>query len=176
MPFVDSVPPEKAGPKLKAIYDELQNEAGFVPQFYQGLGLKPEVVRPLIGIDHPIMADAALPRKIKEQIAVVISGLNTSSYCVAMHLEKLKSFGIEKTLGRKLATNYPAAAVDDNVKALFRLAEKLTQHPENYSKQDVDEVLKAGWSQEAVLETVLAVSLFNMYNRISIGLGLIPEF
>ena len=176
MPFVELTPPESAPAELKVIYDDMQRAMGLVPQFFQVMGRKPDLIRAMQGVGGSIMGDGALPKAVKEQMAVVVSGINTSSYCVALHLEMLRGLGIEKNLGRKLATNYPAAQVEEKVKVLFRLADQLTKNPESFGEADVDEVLKAGWSREAVLEAVLAASLFNFYNRISIGLGLVPDF
>ena len=176
MPFVEIIPPESAPDELKVIYDDMQKVMGLVPQFFQALGSKPNLIRAIQGLGGSIMPDGALPKTVKEQMAVVVSGINTSSYCVALHLEMLRGMGIEKKLGMKLATNYPAAQVEEKVKVLFRLADKLTKNPESYGEADVDEVLKAGWTREAVLEAVLAASLFNFYNRISIGLGLLPDY
>jgi len=122
------------------------------------------------------MKDGALPRKIKEQIGVVVSGINASSYCVALHMELLRKFGIEKPVGRKLATEYENAPVDEKVKALFRFADKLTRKPYDISRADAEMVLQAGWSEAALFETALTAAMFNLYNRVSLGLGLMADF
>jgi AhpD family alkylhydroperoxidase len=46
---------------------------------------------------------------VKEQLAIVVSGLNVSSYCLLAHLEILCRLGIDKAIGPKLALNYPCA-------------------------------------------------------------------
>ena len=79
-------------------------------------------------------------RVLKEQIGLVVSGINSSSYCVALHMEILRGFGIEKPLGRKLATDYAAAPVGEKAQALFRFAEKLTRKPFDFEQEEVDGV------------------------------------
>ena len=48
------------------------------------------------------MADGALSMIVKGQIGVVVSGINSSSYCMVFHMELLRRLGVEKSLARKL--------------------------------------------------------------------------
>jgi uncharacterized peroxidase-related enzyme len=121
------------------------------------------------------MGDGALSLVVKEQIGLVVSGLNSSSYCIMFHMELLRRFGVDKTLARKLSADYKNAAVEPNVKALFRFAEKLTRHQDDIEESDTDELKRAGWSDDAVRETVLTVAYFNYINRVSLGLGLVGD-
>ncbi|MGH9790786.1 MAG: peroxidase-related enzyme [Candidatus Acidiferrales bacterium] len=176
MAWVTEVSEEQASPELKRLYEMLRAEFGFVPDFYKALGLLPKTIEGQLALAPAILSDGALPQKVKEQIAVVVSGLNTSSYCIAMHIEQLRQFGIEKPLGRKLAVDYRSAPVAPNVQALFRYADKLTRKPGDIEKADVDALRAAGWNDEQIIETVLTIALFGFFNRISIGLGLIADF
>jgi uncharacterized peroxidase-related enzyme len=113
---------------------------------------------------------------IKEQIALVVSGLNMSSYCLAAHMEILGRLGIEKAMSRKLALDYASAPVEPKVLELFKFADKLTRRPDDMKKADVDRLREAGWSDAAILDTVLIASLYACANRFSAGLGLLPDF
>ena len=70
-----------------------------------------------------------LPRIVREQIALVVSGINLSNYCLAAHLEILGRLGIDKKVSRKLVLDYTTASVEPKVMALFRFADKLSRHP-----------------------------------------------
>jgi len=106
----------------------------------------------------------------------VVSGINLSNYCLAAHLEILGRLGIDKKVSRKLALDYTTAPVEPNVMALFRFADKLSRHPADVEKADVDELRKHGWHDEAILETTLVVSLYACANRFSAGIGLVADF
>jgi uncharacterized peroxidase-related enzyme len=82
---------------------------------------------------------------------------------------------VEKTLARKLSADYESSAVEPNVKALFRFADKLTRHQDDIEESDTDELRKAGWSDDVIRETVLTVAYFNYINRVSLGLGLVGD-
>ncbi len=176
MAWVPEVPEEQASPELKRLYEMIRKDFGFVPPFYSAQGLLPRPIEGQVAIFPAIMADGALPQKVKEQMAIVVSGLNTSSYCVALHMEILKKFGIERPMGRKLAVDYPHAPVEPNVQALFRFADKLTKSPGDIVQADVDTLRAAGWNDQQIIETVLTTALFNFANRVSIGLGLMADF
>lgn len=175
MAWVPEIPEEQASPELRRLYEMIRPDFGFVPPFYKAQGLVPRAIEGQLPIFPAILGDGALPQKVKQQIAIVVSGLNTSSYCVALHLDLLRKFGIEKPVGRKLAVDYPNAPVEPNVQALFRFADKLTKSPGDIVQSDVDALRTAGWNDQQIIETVLTAALFNFANRVSIGLGLMAD-
>ena len=176
MPYVEPVPVEKADPQLLGLYERVRESFGLIPNYFLAQGRIPELVDAQLRMREIIMREGALPAALKGQIALVVSGINTSSYCVAIHLELLRPLGVEKALGRMLATNYSRAPVGDKVQALFRFADKLTRKEADVSKADVDAVFAAGWDQAALFETVLVVALMNFANRFAIGCGLVADF
>lgn len=176
MPFVTPVPEKEAGPELKPIYEKIRNRFGFIPNYFQMQGRVPALAETQLEFREIIMRDGALPASLKAQLAVVVSGINTSSYCVTVHLELLREYGIEKSFGRVLANNYPGAPVDEKTQALFRFADKLTRRPFDICDEDAAALRSAGWSEDELFEAVLVVSLMNFANRFAIGVGLMADF
>jgi uncharacterized peroxidase-related enzyme len=176
MSYVSQIAEEQAGPQLKALFQQIREAMGFIPNYFQAVGQMPEVLEAQLALGKAILKDGALPKKIKEQIGLVVSGLNTSSYCVAFHMEVLRGLGVEKTLSRKLTTDYPNAPVTAEVQALFHFADKLTRKPGDIAPEDAEAVRKAGWDENALLETVLTVAYFGFVNRVSLGLGLMADY
>jgi uncharacterized peroxidase-related enzyme len=176
MSFVTLLDEKQVDASLRQTFQEVRQRFGLLPNYFQAIGRIPSVVEghQLLGSD--LMQDGALPKLVKEQIGLVVSGINSSSYCVALHMEILRNLGIEKPLGRKLATDPQNAPVPENVKALFRYAEILTRKPADITQADADAILAAGWSEAALFELSVTVALFNLYNRVSLGLGLMSDF
>jgi uncharacterized peroxidase-related enzyme len=175
MPFVNEVEETQADAKLRELYTKIEQKLGFLPHYFKTLGAKPDVIQAQLSMNEAIMGDGALPLVIKEQIGLVVSGLNSSSYCIMFHMELLRRFGVEKTLARKLSSDYDNAAVEPKVKTLFQFAAKLTRRQDDIEEGDTDELKKAGWSDDAIRETVLTVAYFNYVNRVSLGLGLVGD-
>ena len=176
MSFVSQVSEEQASLELKPLYEHIRASWNFIPNYWLAQGRRPDVLRAQMALGAAISKDGALPRQLKEQISVVVSGINTSSYCVALHMELLRNLGIEKPIGRKLATDYEHAPAAPNVISLFRFADKLTRKPGDIVREDIEELKRAGWNEEQIYETVLTISLMNFFNRVSLGLGLMADF
>jgi uncharacterized peroxidase-related enzyme len=176
MPFVNEIEESQADPHLREIYGKIEQTLGFLPHYFKSLGPKPAAIEAQLQLNSAVMSDGALPMIVKEQVGLVVSGINSSTYCIMFHMELLRRFGVEKNLARKLTTDYESAAVESKVKELFRFADKLTRHPDDIGESDADALKKAGWDEAAIRETVLAVSYFNYINRVSLGLGLVTDF
>ena len=177
MSWLPLVSEEQASPEVKRIYAYLRENWGFVPNYFLALGGDPILLQDQVNLfTHAMIEERTLPRVIKEQVALVVSGLNFSNYCLAAHLEILGRLGIDRSLGRKLTLDYANAPVDPNVMALFRFADKLSRKPGEVEKSDVDRLHEHGWNDEAILETALVVSLAACANRFSAGMGLIADF
>jgi uncharacterized peroxidase-related enzyme len=176
MSFVSLISEEQASPQLKRIYEQVRQEFGFLPNYIQALGRAPQLIEAHLGFGELVTSDGALSKTIKEQIGLVVSGINTSSYCIAIHMEMLRRLGVEKPLSRKLATHYASAPVEEKVQVLFRFADRLTRKPGEIAQADVEAVSRAGWGDAEIVETVLTVAYFNLINRVSAGLGLIADF
>lgn len=176
MSFVQQVEESEAGDQLTPIYQKIREGFGLVPNYFKALGPRPELILTHLELGERITQDGALPRAVKERLGLVVSGINSSSYCVAVHMEVLRKLGVEKSLGRTLAVNYPKAPVDEREQALYRFADKLTTKPGDVGQADIDALKQVGWDDPAVVETVLAVAYFNFINRVSLGLGLMADF
>lgn len=175
MSFISPVSEDQAVPPLKNIYAAIRQKMGFLPNYFQALGRRPGLVEGHLALTAAVEQSPALSIALKEKMGLVISGLNSSSYCIAIHMELLRGMGVERPLGRKLVTDYPNAPVDSREMALYRFADKLTVRPAEVKQEDVDALRAAGWDDDAIVEAVVAVSYYNFINRVSMGLGVVAE-
>jgi uncharacterized peroxidase-related enzyme len=176
MSFVEPVMEDQASPPLRQLYAKIKGAFGFLPNYFLAMGRSPACIEGHLALAASIMEDGALSRRVKEQLGMVVSGLNTSSYCIAAHMELLRNMGVEKTLSRKLATDYPNAPFGEKEQALFRFADKLTRKTADVDRDDIEALKRAGWDEAAIFEAVLAIAWLNFINRISIGLGVVADF
>ena len=66
---------------------------------------------------------------------------------------------------RAVLDDYRTAPIDDRTKALFRFLDLVNRASATIRAEDVDALLAAGWSQEAVYDAITVCALFNFYNR-----------
>ena len=179
MSWVPLVRTEDANPEVRNTYGFLQETWSFVPNYFQALGRDTALLRDQVNLFTDIMfveREGGLPRVVKEQLAMVVSGLNFSSYCLAAHMEILSRLGLERPVARKLALDYPSARVEPKVMELFKFADKLTKKPADIEEADVQGLRDAGWGDAAIVDVVLVTSAYAMANRFSAALGLIADF
>lgn len=176
MSFVGLVTEDRASPRLQSLYQQIRVKMGFLPNYFQALGGAPGIIEGQLALSSALLQPGALSPALKEKIGLVVSGLNSSSYCIAVHMEMLRGMGVEKALGRKLVTDYASAPVEEKERALYRFADKLTRKPAHARLSDVEALRSAGWDDAAVVETVVTVSYFNFINRVSMGLGVVADF
>ncbi len=107
----------------------------------------------------------------REIMAAYVSGLNACSFCHGSHQAVAQQFGIEPTVIEQLLEDIDQAPIREPLKPLFRYLKKLTLSPSKLVQKDADAVLQAGWTEEALHDTILIGCLFNFYNRLLDGHG-----
>jgi alkylhydroperoxidase family enzyme len=55
--------------------------------------------------------------------------------------------------------------LSDELKVLFAFIDKVNRTSNQISASDVEEVKRAGWSEEAIYDAITVCSLFNFFNR-----------
>lgn len=61
--------------------------------------------------------------------------------------------------------DYRTAPIGEREKALFAFIEKMNRQSSRLRKKDVEEVMAAGWSEEAMYDAITVCALFNFYNK-----------
>jgi alkylhydroperoxidase family enzyme len=70
----------------------------------------------------------------------------------------------DRPLVTAVLQDYRTAPIGDREKALFAFIEKVNRESSRLTKEDVEEVKAAGWSEEALYDAITVCALFNFYN------------
>lgn len=108
----------------------------------------------------------------REMMAAFVSGLNACSFCHGVHAEVASRFDVNPEILDGLIADIDSSTLDSRLKPVFHYLRKLTLFPSKIVKSDVQKVLEAGWSEEALHEAILVGCLFNFYNRLLDGHGI----
>lgn len=132
----------------------------------------PGTVPALMGFIEAVMrAPGPLDIAERELISAYVSAGNACTFCYGSHTIYAEAFGIEKGLIAALVDDFEAAPLDQKMKAMLRYVMKLNTMPARYAQADLDAVLSAGWTEEAVFQGVQVAGLFHMMNRVVEGMG-----
>ena len=87
------------------------------------------------------------------------------------HAAGLLALTRDDQLVAALAQDYRNAPISDADRAMLDYAVKLTRRPSKTTRQDVETLRQAGFSDAAVLEICQVTAYFNFVNRLADGLG-----
>jgi uncharacterized peroxidase-related enzyme len=169
-PAVDELPED-----LRDRIEEETERAGFTPNVFRAFAYKPSHFRAFFDYHDALVDDTALEREEVEMIVVTVSGINDCLYCVVAHGALCRIYAEAPKLADQLATNHRTADISDTHRAMLDFAATLTEEPGKVDGDDVDELLEAGFSKEAVWDVASVTSLFNHSNRMAQVIDMRPN-
>ncbi|RMH48741.1 MAG: peroxidase [Alphaproteobacteria bacterium] len=108
----------------------------------------------------------------RELIAAHVSALNGCRYCLGIHGEIARAFGVDEALLSALSEDPESAPVPERMRPILALATALTREPASVRDHHAEAIRAAGWDDRAVVFTVAVTAYFNMMNRLAEGFGL----
>ena len=61
--------------------------------------------------------------------------------------------------------DYRTAPISEKEKALFEFLERMNRESSTLQREDIQAVVAAGWTEEAVYDAITVCALFNFYNK-----------
>ena len=151
---------EETAAENQAIFDQLKQQIGMVPNLYATYANSPVALKAILGFGD-VLKDGTFSNREIEAIALAISEVNTCDYCLAAHtaLGKMNGFSEEETL--ELRTREIG---DGKLKALVELAASITETRGRPDENLIDAFYAVGYDRAALVELIGFVAL-NTYNN-----------
>lgn len=134
---------------------------------------RPDVAIALNQLAQVLLADeASLSKRDRELIASFVSSRNDCTFCmtshgaIAAHLPEGNHELVEA-----IWKDYKTAPIDDKLKALLQIADKVAQGGIHVTPADIAAAKEIGASDLDIHDTVLIAATFCMFNRYVDGLG-----
>ena len=174
MSYLNETPfDEKDFPTLQL----LKEDYGFIPNFFKSQTARPDLLDAEVQlVDAILIKEGALTRAQKEQIFLVCSAANLSTYCVTAHCEIIRMLKLSGPEPEQIALDYLSTDLPIVDKALLGFALKLNNHGLKVKQEDVDDLRTYDFSDQAILEAVMCVGLAKFANYVSFGLGTVPDY
>ncbi|MEM7759389.1 MAG: peroxidase-related enzyme [Cyanobacteria bacterium P01_A01_bin.40] len=123
-------------------------------------------------VQNVMRGESAFTAGERELIAAYVSGLNSCDYCYGSHQAIAADLNVDPQLLEAILKDIATAPIEERLRPVFSLVQKLTLTPSKITQDDIDKVLKAGWDEQAVEDAIAVCSLFNFMNRLVNGFGL----
>jgi len=168
---------EEAEGELLDIYDDLVLKRGKLAEVHKIQSLRPASILKHMDLYMEIMyTKSELSRAYREMIATVVSATNGCEYCQIHHGEALNKYWKDEAKVLKLRKLKFEDILSKKEFALCSFAKHLTLNPEQHEKENYTQQLKeVGFSDSAILDTVLVTAYFNFVNRIVLSLSVEVE-
>jgi uncharacterized peroxidase-related enzyme len=171
------VPDEDAlAPDLRGLFAKARERLGFVPNVFRVYSFRPERLNAWFNhfrqLHKPTEQLSAADR---EMIAVVVSAANRCLYCLVAHGAALREELGDPILGERISFDWRRAGLDDRRTAVCAYAEKLTLHPQELTRDDLQTLLDAGLNLEEAWDVAEVAAMYNFTNRMAMATNMLPN-
>lgn len=143
---------EQVSPANQALFDQLQQQLGFVPNLYATFALSEQALASYLAFQN---ARSSIRGKAREVINLVVSQVNECAYCLAAHtaLGAMVGFSPEQILDIRRGT----APFDPKLDALARLVKQVALDRGHADAALLDAFFAAGWTQENLVDALVVI-------------------
>ena len=155
---------------------EVQEKSGFIPNVFLAFTHRPDEFRAFFAYHDALMIkESGLSKGEREMIVVATSGLNECIYCVVAHGAILRIREKDPLIADQIATNYRKPDISARQRAMLDFAVKVSRSAQEVSEQDIENLMKQGFTEEDVWDIGSISALFALSNRIANMAGIRPN-
>ena len=162
-PRIERVAPDSANPVVRQSFDAFIKARGKVPNLFRIAAQRPAIEATLAAHLDAVMGPGEVEQQLKELLAVRVSHINRTQYCLASHSLLAKRHGASSAQVDALAIG-ELSGFDDAWRAALEVADEMTSGGGQVSDARYAR-LAAAWRPEQIVEIVAVVGLFNYFNR-----------
>jgi uncharacterized peroxidase-related enzyme len=163
MPRIQPVAQDAADPATVELLNSVRKSMGAVPDLIATMANSPAVARSHLGFAQPL-AGGSLPRRLREQIALVVGEANACNYCVAAHTAPGRRAGLTEQETKEARR---ASSHDAKERAALVFARKVVQDRGVVADADVEQLRRAGYTDGEVGANVAFNIFTNDFNHIA---------
>lgn len=143
---------ETASPANQALFDNLKQGLGFVPNLYATMAHSDTALSTYLTLQN---AKSSLSVKAREVVNLAVSEVNQCAYCLAAHsmLGKMVGFTEDQILLIRAGT----APFDTRLDALARLVRNVVQARGHVNSAVIQAFFDAGWSEGNLVDVMVVI-------------------
>ncbi len=165
MTRINTVAPETATPEVEAIYQEIKQAFGMIPNLFKTYTHHPPLLEANWHKVKRVMMEGSLSRKTKESIALLVSKDNGCKYCVAAHSGALKAIGVSEEELAKIETDLDSADFSTKERSLIRFARKANQAALDVTNVEFAALRQVVATDAEIIEALGVMEVFTAFNK-----------
>jgi uncharacterized peroxidase-related enzyme len=161
---------------LRGLFAKARERLGFVPNVFRVYAFRPERLSAWFSHFRQLHEPSEnLSAADREMIAVVVSAANRCLYCLVAHGAALRQELGDPVLGERISYDWRRADLDARRTAICAYAEKLTLHPQELSRTDVQSLLDVGLTLEKAWDVAELSAMYAFTNRMAMATNMLPN-
>lgn len=149
-------------PAVSAVLAKAKQQVGFIPNMYAGMANVPGLLETYLDGYNQFRANSNFSKIEQEVVLLAISRTNRCTYCVAAHSTLADMAKVPAEVVDAIREGKPVP--DDRLDALVRFTTLLVESRGLPREGDLDEFIAAGFTEEDVLQIVLAIAVKTLSN------------
>jgi alkylhydroperoxidase family enzyme len=144
------------------LFDDLEQERGFVPNLYRALAHSPRLLEEFLRMGAAMRAPGALPSQLKELAVLRVAGLTSAETMRASHLADARASGLSDNAIEAIARGFVEGLSPDQ-RAVIQFVDEVTR--DVAASAAAWEAAAAFLTAEQLVELTLLVGFYNMVAR-----------
>ncbi len=177
--WVETIDEADASEDLRRVYDQLRRDDGTVHNLYKAFSQFPQVTISADRHYRDLMhaPDAPLPMWLAELVSVQVAILAGCDYALAHHGSNFIHLYEDENKAQSIieaikAGDWSGDLFDERLRAILTYGEKLTLHPEDMTREDLDLLRKVGLNDSEISQVIQVSAGFSYWVRVINGLGI----
>lgn len=172
-PWIEIAPEEAATGDLRRAYEKIRATRGRVPAIRSVMAGEPLVVEGFAYFyPENNYACRSIDRRLAEMIATVAGAANGSKFGGPAHARQLAEITGDAGFAAALLSDYTTAGLSAKERTLLGYVRKLSRTPGEMTREDIDGLRDAGWTDPQIVATVHVTAFFAYMNRVAEAFGL----
>ncbi len=165
MARIEPISPSQVNQEINAIFEEIEEAFGMVPNIFRTYARHPPLLRANWNKVKALLMEGSLSRKLKETIAVLVSGDNSCQYCVTAHSAVMKAIGLSDEEIAAIKEDLDLTDFDAKEKALIRFARKANLSPHRIEEDELTLLRQKGATDAEIIEALGIMEIFTAFNK-----------
>ena len=167
MTTIRPVDPATATGTAKDLLAKVQASFGMTPNMMKVMAHSPATLGAYLQFAGTL-GGGALPKALREQVALAVAGVNACTYCASAHTAIGAGMGVSAEEAR---ANLLGNSADTKVKAALTFARSLVAKRGRLEARDIAAVTAVGYSQSEVVELIghVALNIFTNYFNLAVA-------
>jgi len=164
--LINPVPPADQVEHVEAIFAQMKEHLGFIPDGLRLYGISPPLLESFVGNVGYFRGGTALSGELTAMIRYLVSDRAKCQFCIDLNEGFLAGMGVDLDQARAARSDAEQAPLDEKEKVLLRLALGSVDLEHETKPEEVERARAAGWNDREIFDAVVQAAANRAFNHV----------